>query len=299
MRVAGAILRKGRSFEITLSLLSFAVLMRRSNYNINVCIHSLFRFIVDFSYKILFIIGGYIDMTSEEVLSPLPRKNLSEVIVNEFQRQIISGKLSPGDKIPTEVELSSMYGVSRNVVREAVKILEFSGVLEIRRADGTYVVEEYSPKLLNPIVYGIILSKKNMEDLVEFYNSMLHSVLSMAKTRITEEELQNLDQIYQELKTCLLSDSEDIDRMFQLSTRFYTYCGELAQNKILFHVFNIVLDVLSTARYKGLKNATLMDKRRFHMNNYTLIMSYLKGTNRESLDAISIKILEAWKVVCL
>lgn len=238
-------------------------------------------------------------MKESSFLSPLPRVNLSKAIVEQIQNQIISGALKPGDKLPTEMELSTMLGVSRNVVREAIKILESAGVVEIRRADGTYVVEEYSPKLLNPIIYGILLSQKNMEALVEFYGSMLHSVLFLAKDRITPVQLQRLDHLYEELSLCVLSESDDIDHMFELSTQFYTYCGEIVQNQILSHVFNIVLDVLSTARYKGLKNATLMDKRRFHMNNYALIMSYLHGTNTEPLEVISSKILKAWKVVCL
>jgi len=82
-------------------------------------------------------------------------------------QDIIEGRLSPGDRIPTETELSRRMGAGRNSVREAIKKLEAYGVCYIRRADGTFVNEHYSQKMLDPILYSIILQKNSWNDFVE------------------------------------------------------------------------------------------------------------------------------------
>ena len=69
-----------------------------------------------------------------------------DTIVNQMVEQIIDGTFCPGQRIPTELELAESFGVGRNSVREAVKILCAYGILEIRRADGTYICSDFSPK---------------------------------------------------------------------------------------------------------------------------------------------------------
>lgn len=79
--------------------------------------------------------------------------------MDQITNAIINGELLPGDKLPTEPELCETFNVGRNSVREAIKILEAYGVVEIKRASGTYVRKEYNYKMLYPILYGIILQK--------------------------------------------------------------------------------------------------------------------------------------------
>lgn len=95
------------------------------------------------------------------------KKSVVEGIVDYIIQDVINGNLQPGDRIPTEVELQERLGVGRNSVREAVKKLEASGVVHIRRADGTYICENYTQKMLDPILYDIILQKNSWKDFVE------------------------------------------------------------------------------------------------------------------------------------
>ena len=71
-------------------------------------------------------------------LAPLARKNLSEQIIDAIRNAIVEGRFRPGDKIP-EAELAEQLGVSRTPVREAFKLLEQQGLIEIRSKHGTYV----------------------------------------------------------------------------------------------------------------------------------------------------------------
>jgi GntR family transcriptional regulator len=68
-------------------------------------------------------------------------------IAEDLRRQIESGELSPGDQLPTEIELRGKYEASRNTVRDAVKWLIIRGLVETRPGQGTFVVEKILPYL--------------------------------------------------------------------------------------------------------------------------------------------------------
>ena len=94
---------------------------------------------------------------------PEKQKNAVKSVVDQVMdgiiSQIIDGTLHPGDKLPTEMELCKQFGAGRNSVREAVKKLQAYGILYIKRADGTFVSENYNQKMLDPMLYSIILQK--------------------------------------------------------------------------------------------------------------------------------------------
>lgn len=70
--------------------------------------------------------------------NPLKR-SLVDIALEQIRRRIDDGSWPLGQRLPPEPELAEILGMSRNTVREAVRVLTFSGVLEVRQGDGTYV----------------------------------------------------------------------------------------------------------------------------------------------------------------
>ena len=101
-------------------------------------------------------------------MGSLRTRNISHIITERLAESILEGELLPGQRLPTEEEFASRIGAGKSSVREAIKILEAQGVLEIRRGDGTYVVDEFKGSMLDPIVYGILLAEKSDEDVLDF-----------------------------------------------------------------------------------------------------------------------------------
>lgn len=73
--------------------------------------------------------------------SPVGTGRTFELVLRQLREQLESGRLRPGEKLPSEPDLASQFGVSRTALREALKVLELSGYLEIRRGygGGTFV----------------------------------------------------------------------------------------------------------------------------------------------------------------
>jgi DNA-binding GntR family transcriptional regulator len=81
------------------------------------------------------------------------RKTLTEVAEEELRQAIAAGTYRPGSQLPTEAELVELLGVSRTVVREALRGLEEDGLIQRRQGVGTFVREHAILKNLN-INYG-------------------------------------------------------------------------------------------------------------------------------------------------
>jgi DNA-binding FadR family transcriptional regulator len=72
-------------------------------------------------------------------MEPVRREALSDQVIARLRQQIVSGAWPVGSRIPTETELVEQLGVARNTVREAVRALAHTGLLDIRHGSGSYV----------------------------------------------------------------------------------------------------------------------------------------------------------------
>ena len=92
-------------------------------------------------------------------LKSLKSESVVQRVINCLTDAMVNKELKPGDKLPTEPELAAAFGVARTSVREATKILTYMGVLESRRAEGTFVTQGFQESMIDPMVYGIILNQ--------------------------------------------------------------------------------------------------------------------------------------------
>ncbi len=77
------------------------------------------------------------------------------------------GELRPGDRPPPEPELAAAFGVSRTALREATKTMCGLGVLRARRRGGTCVAAQFSPRMLDPLNFGLIIERGSPDELYE------------------------------------------------------------------------------------------------------------------------------------
>ena len=153
----------------------------------------------------------------------IPGKSVVDQVADGIISRIIDGSLHPGDKLPTEMELCRQFGAGRNSVREAVKKLQAYGILYIKRADGTFVSESYNQKMLDPMLYSIILQKNSWRDFVE-----LRSVIDIGTLNVVIQRediasfLPDLYWTFGELSAELHSSTPSVDRVLELDSRFHT-----------------------------------------------------------------------------
>src|SRR5687767_3548282 len=94
---------------------------------------------------------------------------LSERIISQISDAIISGELKPGDRLPPERELAEQFGVSRTVIRDAIKTLSGRGIVQVRRGAGIFVAtaEETIMGRLGELANVIPLQGAGLRDLFD------------------------------------------------------------------------------------------------------------------------------------
>lgn len=163
----------------------------------------------------------------------MDRSSVVQNVIDCLTDAMRSGELKPGDRIPTEMELSEQLGIARNSVREAVKILVYLGVLEIRRAEGTFVCNGFSESLIDPMVYGVILNQQNTQELHELRAMMESGVLRLAIQKCTEEGIKTLHDRLADLKEAIFAEDASADSVFAADNEFHDAITQMGHNTMV------------------------------------------------------------------
>ncbi|KUP95372.1 FadR/GntR family transcriptional regulator [Thermobifida cellulosilytica] len=122
-------------------------------------------------------------------LASTRRTGLVDQVITQLKAQIDSGEWSIGDRIPTEAELSDQLEVGRNTVREAVRALAHTGLLEIRQGAGTFV--RASSELGGALRRR--LKRSELRENFEVRRALELEAARLAAIRHTDEDLTAID----------------------------------------------------------------------------------------------------------
>jgi DNA-binding FadR family transcriptional regulator len=104
-------------------------------------------------------------MTAE--FTPVRRSTAAAEAMRSIQEMIVDGRLSPGQRLPAERELSELLGISRPTLRETLRSLVSMNILESRHGSGTYVATLSTTTLLEPLQFVMALNSRTVESLFE------------------------------------------------------------------------------------------------------------------------------------
>jgi GntR family transcriptional repressor for pyruvate dehydrogenase complex len=118
---------------------------------------------------------------------------VTDEAIIKVKDMIMSGELSPGDRLPPEKELSERLGLSRSSLREAVKALEMIRVLDVRRGDGTYVTSLEPSLLMEAMSFVVDLhDDASILNILAVRRILESAATRLAATRITAEAVADL-----------------------------------------------------------------------------------------------------------
>ncbi len=185
---------------------------------------------------------------------------LVDRVVDDIQRLIIDGHLEPGMKLPPEREVAEQIGVSRTVVREAVRILVARGLLATRHGVGTIVqqiTQEHVGERLNLLLRtsGISLAK-----LHEVRSILEVEIAGLAALQATDDDVANLQRILAEMDDAKGSPEGFADK----DAEFHTALAHTTHNPLFSVLLGSIRDLmqevrLSVSRYPDLFATVMPD----------------------------------------
>jgi DNA-binding FadR family transcriptional regulator len=187
--------------------------------------------------------GGY--MPGRGRTSP---GGLNARVAHDLGVQIISGQLRPGDTLPNENALSEEYGVSRTVIREAIKSLAAKGLVQARPKVGTSVQPRNNWSLFDPVLlewkYEAALDEQFLRDLIEVRQLIEPAAAAIAATRATDDELGQLVSLYRQMENAV----EDREAYIAADMALHASILECTHNELLQHMNRGVTTALIISR---------------------------------------------------
>ena len=144
-----------------------------------------------------------------------------------------------------------IFGIGRNSVREAIKILEAYGVVYIKRAEGTFVNDTYNHKMLDPMLYGILLDKNMRIDIIQVRKVLDTGMLYQIIGGITDEKMNQILKKFDNLKTVVLSENVTAKQVLQADVDFHLTLVESTENPILCNIHEYVDRITTPSREKN------------------------------------------------
>jgi len=162
----------------------------------------------------------------------------------------INKKLSPGDVIPTEMELAQAMGVSRTVIRESLNRLKTMGLIESIKHKGTLIKSPDLPGILQKSMIPNILDQQSLKDAFELRLVLEVGMADLVVKRATDEEIEELSGIVKNEVSPSKNTLFDVDHEIKFHGKLY----EMAGNETLKRFQILLLPVFSYVYSSGLIN---------------------------------------------
>lgn len=172
--------------------------------------------------------------------APLRRNRIYEDVMARIQRLVADGHLQPGDRLPAERELSAALGVSRGSVRQALRVLEQTGLIEARVGGGTYIRTPDPQALVQPMALVLAQHPQTLRQLFEV-RQMFEPVLArLAAERATAADVAVLGEVLDRQARCV-DLRQDIK---QTDIDFHYTINAVSGNEIALRLIDMVNDLL-------------------------------------------------------
>lgn len=172
-----------------------------------------------------------------------PRQSLMERTVEGIRRYLLENNLHPGDRLPTERRLAEMFGVSRTVVRDAIKTLSGLGIVDVKDRVGLFVSEMGSESLAHRLSNHVRLNHAAVESLLQVRQTLEASTAEWAAGMCTYDDRMRLRALIDENQACIASPDR-ITTFKRVDSEIHLAVAEIAGNPIVLSLLREVLKYL-------------------------------------------------------
>ena len=169
---------------------------------------------------------------------------VSQHIIDQIRNAIFDGRLRPGDKLPSERELTEKFKVSKATLREAFRSLEVLGFLEIRKgvSGGAFVTEVDMMKARDSFTNFLLFKNLSLKDLSEVRLLLEPYIAEKATLAITQEDLHRLGKLITDSDRALRNDTGFESRKDEIE--FHRIIASITGNPILMFILDFVENLL-------------------------------------------------------
>ena len=147
-----------------------------------------------------------------------------EGVVRQFLKNLETGEMQPGQKLPTQDQLSDLFGVSRSSIREAMNALAMMGYLEITQGRGSFIKKELPDHKVSEANLDDFSEKANLFNLMEIREVLECYAVEKASLVASEENIELLKKAVNRLE----NSGDDLSEFLLADLEFHIALGKSA-----------------------------------------------------------------------
>jgi GntR family transcriptional repressor for pyruvate dehydrogenase complex len=185
------------------------------------------------------------EVTDPDLFQEIEVEKPADLIIKQIRQLISTGRLQPGMRLPSERELADRFGVGRGYIREALKKLEFYGILKTQPQKGT-IVASLGVKALEGLISNILATEtRDFESLMEIRALLEVHAARLAAQRTNEREIQEIFSAFEDFRKKVERGESGLeeDHLFHLKI------AEESKNAVLRSLIGLITpDIITMSR---------------------------------------------------
>ena len=217
------------------------------------------------------------------------RRSIHGRIAHEIGQRILHGDLAPGEVLPSEVALGLQFGVSRTVLREAIKVLAAKGMVESRTKIGTRVRARDQWNMLDPDVLSWSLASHEAESYAAGVTEMRHILepagAALAAERATADQIGRIRAAYE----AMAAAGADLEQSIPHDLRFHQSILEATGNAFLASMGHMIESALA---FSFQISARARDSAAYSLPLHKAVLDRIEARDPSGAQAAMLRLLE-------
>ncbi len=184
------------------------------------------------------------------------RNTLVADVAHELRQMILTGKIQPGEFLPSRKDLAVQFGVGLSTVQEAIQALTALGLLESRPGKGTWVREDALDALIHPAMVKARLGELNAQQVYEARSVIEVALTEFAAQRATPEDIQRIWDALRAMEATVDNDGAFVEADLE----FHLAVAKAGHNELLEQFYHLARKLLSEVITEMVKLPKVKDK---------------------------------------
>ena len=212
-------------------------------------------------------------------------KRLSDEVAHKIQTAIATGQFQPGDRLPTELDLARQFAVARTVVREAISLLKYDGVLSTKQGVGAFVTNLDARRSFR-ISPACFEKRQQLFKLLQLRTAVQSDAAAMAAGNRNKLQMASLAKHLTGMSGSLALGDEGLDARIESQSAFYRVVTEASGNEYFVDFIGMIeAHLMDNLRSVVVKNAKAVEWRTKVLKEHDAVFQAIKARAPEKARA--------------
>lgn len=222
----------------------------------------------------------------DSLKTPVNQGSVVLHVIERIKEALINKELKAGDYLPSETELTKNLGVGKSSIREAIKMLQAMGVVEVRRGQGTIIQQNPGKHFIDSMFFQLILENGDPQDIIDLRIMFEMAYTLMAMKRAGEQDIERIREAHQKFTMAFEKGVQKVED----DLAFHHTILQSTHNPFVIWIGETILELFKTTMSRAMNSNPQRT-----LQSHEGILEAFCGKDEQKLRETLIKSFEQWK----